>query len=239
LIRIRFAFALPLAALAFPVGAEEGAWSYRLTPYVWGPTLDTSASIGGDPTAETSTSVLEVLDFAALVTGEARNGPFTILGEFNYLDLGEDATGPAGLTSAEIDLKGVLAALSVGYAVHEDERSRVEGFAGARLWSLETTVDFANLPAASASETWVDPIIGARATFAVTERISVQALGDIGGFGVGSEFQWELMGRIGYAFTDMITAAAGWRHLSVDVDRGNLDLKMSLSGPFVALDVNF
>ncbi|SEA95704.1 hypothetical protein [Rubrimonas cliftonensis] len=228
-----------LLLAAAPAAAQEDGWSFRLTPYVWAPTMDTSASIGSDPTAETSTSVLEVLDFAALVTGEARRGSLTIMGEFNYLNLGEDATGQGGLVSANIDLKGVLAALAVGYAVHEDARARVEGFAGARLWSLETSVDFANLPKASATKTWVDPIIGARATYAVTDRVSVQALGDIGGFGVGSDFQWELMGRVGYAFTDTVTAAAGWRHLAVEADRGELDLDMSLSGPFVALDVNF
>jgi hypothetical protein len=230
---------LVFAAAAAPALAQDDGWRFRLTPYVWAPTMNTSASIGRDPKAETSTSVLEILDFAALVTAEARKGRFTILGEFNYLDLGDDATGPGGLLRANIDLKGVVAALSVGYAVHEDDRSRVEGFAGARLWSLDTTVDFATLPSASASETWVDPILGVRASFAVTDRVSIQALGDIGGFGVGSDFQWEAMARVGYAVTDTITAAAGWRHLAVDVKRGRLELDMSLTGPFVALDVNF
>lgn len=233
------AAALALVLAAAPAAAQEEGWSFRLTPYVWAPTLDTSARIGSEPSVETSTSVLEVLEFAALLTGEARRGRFTILGEFNYLNLGSDATGPAGFTQADIDLEGVLAALSAGYAVYEDERTRVEGFAGARLWSLETSVDFRNLPEAEASETWVDPIIGARVSFAVTDAVSFQALGDIGGFGVGSEFQWELMGRVGYAFNDWITAAAGWRHLAVDVEKGRLDLDMTLSGPFVALDINF
>lgn len=201
--------------------------------------MDTSAGIGGDPQAETSTSLLAVLDVAALVTGEARKGGFTILGEFNYLDLGDDATGPGGLVAADIDLKGVMTALSIGYAIYRDDRARLEGFAGARLWSLDATVDFAGLPAASASETWVDPIIGARASVAVTERISIQALGDIGGFGLGAEIQWEAMARVGYAVSDTITAAAGWCHLSVDVDRGRLDLELSLTGPFVSLDVAF
>jgi len=234
----RWATAAFVFLIAGSAAAEEG-WSFRVTPYVWAPTMDTSASIGGDPEAETETSVLEVLEFAALVTGEARNGPFVLLGEFNYLNLGSDAEGPGGRVSADIDLEGVLAALSAGYAVYASDRARVDGFAGARLWSLDTSVDFANLPEASASETWVDPIVGVRATYAVTDKLSVQALGDVGGFGVGSELQWEVLGRVGYAFNDRFTLAGGWRHLAVDVDRGALDLDMSLTGPFVAFDINF
>jgi len=235
----RLAIAACCIVAAGPATATEEGWSFRLTPYVWTPTLNTSASIDGDPEAETSTSVLEILEFAALVTGEARKGRFIVLGEFNYLNLGSDAEGPGGRVRADVDLEGVLAALSAGYAVYDGDRARVEGFAGARLWSLDTSVDFANLPEASASETWVDPIVGARATYAVTDKLSVQALGDIGGFGVGSEFQWEVLGRVGYAFNDRFTLAGGWRHLAVDVDRGALDLDMSLTGPFVAFDITF
>lgn len=232
-----------LAALALllpgsPAAAEEG-WRFRVTPYVWGPTLDASAGIRDVPKVETNRSVLEILDFAALVTGEARNGRFAILAEFNYLDLGSSATGPGGVIGADFDVKGVLGAVSLGYAVHETERARIEGVAGARVWSLDASVDFARLPGASASRTWVDPIIGARVTYAVAPNWSVQALGDIGGFGVGSDFQWEAIGRVGYAFDDRFTLAGGWRHLAVDVDRGPLDLRMTLSGPFVALDIEF
>ncbi len=231
---------LAATALLLPgsPAAEEG-WRFRVTPYVWAPTLDASAGIRNAPKVETNRSVLEILDFAALVTGEARNGRFVILGELNYLDLGSSATGPRGVMGADFDMTGVLGALSLGYAVHATDRARIEGLAGARVWSLDASVDFDRLPGASASQTWVDPIIGVRVTYHVAPNWSVQALGDIGGFGVGSDFQWEAMGRVGYAFGDRFTLAGGWRHLAVDVDRGALELEMTLTGPFVALDIAF
>lgn len=232
-------FVISCVALSPGIAAAQDAWTFRVTPYLWLPTLNTESTIGDQPAAESSVSVLEVLDFAALMAGEARKGRYTILGEFNYLDLSQDSAGPGGRVRAETGLNGVLASIMAGYAFASDDRLRVEGLAGARLWSLNASVDFATLPEASTSETWVDPVVGLRTTYALTDRISVQGLADIGGFGVGSEFQWEVTARVGYAVNDRWTLAAGWRHLEVDVDRGRLDLKVTLTGPFLAVDFTF
>ena len=234
LTRVMFCLALSPAP-----AAAQNAWTFRVTPYLWLPTLNTETAIDNQPRADSSVSLLDVLDFAALVAGEARKGRYTILGEFNYLDLSQDSAGPGGLVSAETGLDGVLASIMGGYAFVSNDRLRVEGLAGARLWSLDASVDFASLPKASTSETWVDPVVGLRATYAVTDRIALQGLADIGGFGVGSAFQWEVLARVGYAVSDRWTLAAGWRHLEVDVDRGRLDLKMTLTGPFLAVDFTF
>lgn len=100
-------------------------------------------------------------------------------------------------------------------------------------------MDFDTLSPASVSRSWVDPIIGARARYAVTPRLSLEALGTIGGFGVGSDLQWEAVGRAAWRIDDRFTAAAGWRHLFLDFDDDRLVLEMTMSGPFVALDIEF
>lgn len=233
------ALVMGCVALSPAPAAAQDAWTFRVTPYLWLPTMNTETAIGDGPEAESSVSVLEVLDFAALLAGEARKGRFTILGEFNYLDLSQDSAGPGGLARAETGLDGVLASIMGGYAFASDDRLRVEGLAGARLWSLNASVDFATLPKASTSETWVDPVVGLRATYVLTDSISVQGLADIGGFGVGSAFQWEALARVSYAVSDHWSLAAGWRHLEVHVDRGRLDMEMNLTGPFLAVDLTF
>lgn len=226
-------------ALAAPAAVAQEAWSFRLTPYLWAPALDTEAAVGRGQTASASTSVLDVLEGAALVTGEARRGGFALLGEVNYLNLGERATGPGGRVSADLDLDGVMAALTAAVTVHDADGLRIEALGGARVWSLEAKVDFDALPAASVRRTWVDPLIGARARYAVGPRLSVEALGAIGGFGVGSDLQWEAVGRAAWRIDERFTVAAGWRHLSLDFDDDRLVLEMTMSGPFVALDIEF
>jgi hypothetical protein len=39
----------------------------------------------------------------------------------------------------------------------------------------------------------VEPVIGARAFLAVSDKVSLQAQADIGGFGVGSGFAWQVL----------------------------------------------
>lgn len=236
---LRGVIAACLCLCAGAAAAQDAGWSFRVTPYVWAPALDASVAIGRDPPAETSTSVLDILEGALLLTGEARRGDFAILGEFNYLNLGERASGPGGLVSAKLDVEGVMASLAGVYALHDDGRARIEALAGARFWTLDAGVDFANLPKASTNKSWVDPIVGARATYALTERLSAQVMGDVGGFGVGSDFQFEAVARLGWRIDETFTAAAGYRHLAVDFDEDDLLLDMTLTGPFVSLDIVF
>lgn len=231
---------LALLLAAVPAAAQEApGWSFRITPYVWAPSMDTTVAIGRDPPAESSTSVLEILEGALLLTGEARRGDLALLGEFNYLNLGDRAEGPRGFFGADLDLEGVMASLAIALTVAEGEGWRVEALGGARLWSLDASVDFDRLAAQSTSRDWIDPILGARASYALTPSLFAEGLGTVGGFGVGSDVQWELVGRIGWKITDTFTAAAGYRHLALEFDDDDLVLDLTLTGPFIALDVTF
>jgi hypothetical protein len=122
--------AAPAFALAAPAALAQEAWSFRLTPCLWAPALDTEATVGGGDIASASTSVLDVLEGAALVAGEARQGGFALLGECDYLNLGERATGPDGAVSADLDLDCVMAALTAAVTVHDADGPRlsVEAF---------------------------------------------------------------------------------------------------------------
>ncbi len=52
----------------------------------------------------------------------------------------------------------------------------------------------------SGSQEWVDPIVGLRTTVEMTERIRMTVEGNIGGFGVASDFVTEAIGVLGYSF---------------------------------------
>jgi hypothetical protein len=232
--------AVTLFTAAAPATAEDNAaWTFRVTPYVWAPALESSLAIGRDPPAETSTSVLDILDGALLLGGEARRGRFALIGEFNYLNLSDRAEGPGGRVGADASIEGVMGALTGAFTVVDGPAWRVESLAGLRVWSLDAAVDFDNLRPAARSKTWVDPLVGARASYALTDTISLQALGNVGGFGLGSDLQWEVIGRAGWRLSDTFTVAAGYRHLAVDFDNDGLLLDMTLTGPFIALDVTF
>lgn len=128
---------------------------------------------------------------------------------------------------------------------------------GARYWNQELdlslavdgSVDLGELGltrsgsravARSGTLEWVDPFVGLRLRHQLAPGKELQFLGDIGGFGVGSDLTWQLFG--GYSFDfwqSALHGVVGYRALAVDYSqndggfKNNLDLV--LHGPVVGL----
>ena len=235
---LRAALAVVLATSA-PAIAEDNDWQFRVTPYVWVPSLHMDTTLGNGLATSSETEVLEILDFALLLTGEARKGDWGLLAEFNYLDLSNDFSFAGSIVQGESDLQGIMGGLAVAYRFAGDEAANADLFGGFRIWSLDAKADFRILPSVSRSTTFVDPIIGVRGSYDVTDEIFLTGLAEIGGFGAGSDLQWEVIARVGYQFNDMLAAGIGYRHLALQVDRDQVDIDAALTGPFLALDVTF
>ena len=58
-----------------------------------------------------------------------------------------------GRFGANIDLDGVMGGAALAYRFFGDERASGDIFAGFRIWSLEASIDFENLPSISLSTT--------------------------------------------------------------------------------------
>ena len=94
---------------------------------------------------------------------------------------------------------------------------------------------------------WVDPVIGLRARheFAPGERFETR--GDIGGFGAGSAFSWEVYGGYAHDFEFnglKLTSSIGYRALSVDYSKTNNNgrengVNAVLHGPLVSVGLRF
>lgn len=53
---------------------------------------------------------------------------------------------------------------------------------------------------------------------------------DIGGFGIESDFTWQLTLTAGYALTDNTEFLVGYRHLDVDYKNGGFGYDVATSG---------
>jgi hypothetical protein len=239
------------APAAFGEDSATGDWRFRVTPYLWAPTLyGTTAVQPSQPEAESDGyNLLDALDFAVLVAGEARHGDFFLLGEANYIKLSDDGASIRNrvTASAEVSLDVFETALSAGHRIHTTDSFAVDLFGGLRYWHIDGEVEFGlagplGLNVAQrfdGSASWVDPIVGARVEAPLGGSWYAGLLGNIGGFGIGSDLQWELIGKAGYRFDDTWALSGGYRHLAVDFDDDGFLLDATLSGPFVALDVSF
>ncbi|WP_170337854.1 hypothetical protein [Ruegeria arenilitoris] len=213
-------------------------WEFVIAPYLWGPDFRTSLDIGPNPPVDGSKSIFDILNSAFLIAGEARKGRWTIGGEFNYLNLGDTVSIGPFSNAASWELDGIMTSLAGSYAVAEDSQSRIEVLGGLRHWDLDLSTTVAGFTA-STDQSWTDPIIGARYSRALNERWKLAAMGNIGGFGYGSKFQWEALVQANWSWTETVDVAAGYRHLSVDFEDGRNVVDLILTGPYVALAFKF
>ncbi len=89
---------------------------------------------------------------------------------------------------------------------------------------------------------WVDPMIGGRVSYAFTKRFGMGLSGQIGGFGVGSELQYQAAANLKYRFTDWLAIFGGYKYWYFKYeDDGKLlsELTQKLHGPVIGLEFRF
>ena len=141
----------------------------------------------------------------------------------------------------DVDLENVMTEL-VGFYRFIKGPHALEPLAGIRYTSLETDIDILGIPfGIDESEGWVDPIIGARYRYSIAEKWKVLLRGDIGGFGVGSDFTWNLVGLIHFQPWKHVGFVGGYRALDVDYESGSsldkFEYDVLMHGPLVGINI--
>ncbi len=101
------------------------------------------------------------------------------------------------------------------------------------------------LPGIDVSETknWFDPLIAARLTAPLESKWHLGISGDVGGFGIGSDFAWQVFPFVGYRFSRLFELALGYRALGMDYKTGSGDelfvYDMVIFGPQLGLVFRF
>jgi hypothetical protein len=238
---------------------EPPAWHVDVTPYVWAAGIYGDVGVGRQ-TAHMSASFVDILENSDSLIGlqgrvAVSRGPWGGFVDGTYIKLTEDAIGPAridatartallefGLTYRVLDT-----AVETGWTPGERAPGvAIDLYGGGRYTYLELDLDTQGQPSASRSVDWVDPMIGARAIWNVTNRFFVLAGGDIGGFGVGSDFAWSVLGLLGWRFQMFGLDSAvvgGYRALGEDYSTGSgprrLQFDATLHGPLLGLNIRF
>jgi hypothetical protein len=244
------AASLLLSVLPAGASAADDGWEFTLSPYLWLVGIDGEVTLGRE-TFEPSVSFGDIwdnLDFALQGYFEASKGKFGLFLDPTYLNLSIDRT-VAGVerelesTSWLVEFGG-LYELWAG-PMGEGREASFSLLGGGRYFSQDNEIKLGSgISLASDSESVVDPIIGARFTVDLHEKVPCLLRGDIGGFGVGSEAAWQIQALLGYRFTPSMTLWAGYRVLDIDVEEGDRDSrffesKVTLSGPIVGFAFAF
>lgn len=244
----------PPPSAAEPAPVSPIGWAFRFVPYGWLTSMNGTQTVRGRSVKVDASfvDIVEKSDtlVALMGTVEARRGPFALYTDLVWSKVGFEggsvrtrspAPGVTGTLGTSLNLDVTMAIVEVGGA-YEVARSGPLAFdvlGGARYWYQEADLSFdiagavdigdlelagARAFARSGSVDWLDPVIGARVRYAVAPGHELFLRGDIGGFGIGSDFSWQAVG--GYAFDFgvykgiTLSGVVGYRALSVDYAQG-------------------
>lgn len=274
---------IPLALLATTLGAAgasaQGAdgrsgWSFQIGLYAWAPTFDgrlnyALPSAGGTATVKADAdNYLSDLNFAAMITAEARYDRYSVITDLMYVDLGSSSSrvgsvNPAALPSNPISstqnlsgdssLQATIWTLGAGYTLASGNWGNVDVLGGFRLLALDARTNYSLA---------VD-IAGPRGNGVALSRngrlsgnadiwngiVGVRGrilVGDSGFFvpyyadvGTGdSNLTWQVFSGIGYQ-SGWAGVQLGYRYMSFDQGSGSLVEKLTMGGAYLAVNFTF
>ncbi len=225
-------------------------WNFLAEVYLMFPNMNGKSGLGTLPEVDVDASpgdIFDKLQIAAMLYFEAAKDRWAFSSDLIYMSLKQDIkTGPV-IQSGEANAKqfawelaGMRRLLPI-----------LEAGIGLRLNSMKMGIDLVHNNVGggttnrsrSTTETWVDPFIVARIKSDPAKKFIYQLRGDIGGFGVGSDFAWQIQAYAGYRFSKLFQITAGYRVLGMDYDKGSGEDRflydMDIFGAIVRFGFNF
>jgi len=215
-----------VVACALAGGAHaQDDWRLTIEPYAWVPTLE------GEGSSDGSVEVDFDIDYPGGLSAA--------------LPLALQLETPSGRTWT----------LDVLYARWEDDHGSIETESELSLvdasygWPVTDTWDFAlglravelgldvevGAADADATESWIDPWFGGRGDVPLGDGgWGLRARGDVGGFGVGSDFTWQAAALVGWS-SERWRFEFGYRALAVKFDDDDLETDLIAHGPILGV----
>jgi hypothetical protein len=210
-------FAMPGAAQSTGDG-----WHFTVVPYFLGAGMNGTTGVAGQEMKvdQSFSDILKNLQFGAMGFVVARKGNWGVGGDAIWMALGANVTlpGPAATTGGADVNQGAFAFYGL---------RRLAPYAdlmfGGRINTLQAQLRFNGPGARSADDTktWFDPIVGLQLrTPEAGKRWHAQVYTEIGGFGVGSTFTWQVFPTVGVNVAKWGSLETGYRWLDIDYSSG-------------------
>lgn len=237
---------IPTLTSSQPLATTESAWQVRAALYGWGTALDGDVTLRGRnvPVDSGFDDVLDNLDFALMGAVEISNGPWSFLADLFYAELSTSNTQGRLAFSSELDQ--FIGNFVITRNMIDTFDTRFDVYVGARVMSIDSDLDITrtgiirkNTFSGSASESWADPIIGMRFQQELPNSFFLRAAGDIGGFGMSSDFTWQALGAVGYHINDAAALTLGYRGIGTDYENGPFAYDVVSHGVMLGIEYKF
>lgn len=213
-------------------------WRFTLAPYAWATGINGDVGLFGRDPLEIDVpfaDILEVLDVAGMGVAEAHNGSWGLFADIDYVKLGAEQSITRAVSAdppvtaevkGSLEVREFMATLMGQWRALDQGNITLDLMAGARYWHVDTGLTLrlnangAKVKSVSGSDgaEWIDPMIGTRLIIETETPFYVTGWGMAGGFGAGSDFSWDVMGGLGYRWTENFSTLLGYRALGVDYE---------------------
>ena len=224
----------------------DSDWTYSASIYMWGPSLNIDTPAGQDVEVPFY-QILNDLKMTAMVDFSVSNDKWSFMTDVIYMNLRQknvnDPSRPIGDLldfSSSVQMKSWIVSPTMGYALHNSDKARIEVFGGLRyLWiDLGVQINARGNPVFNKSDsgsTW-DGIIGLRAKVNLNEKWFMPLSIDVGGG--DSDGTWQGIAGVGYNWGKFNTSLT-YRYLQWKFDDVPTMSKLFIKGPLLNFNFTF
>jgi hypothetical protein len=208
--------------------SADDAWHFAVSPYLWFPGVHGTAvgpNDNGVGFRASPSDLLSHFQIGLMGAVEARHKRLVTSMDIFWIRLEDDTAIPlppavgAGAIGAKIHATEFFLTPKIGLRVIDEEKIKVDALAGFRFWHFGESLSFnpsllgLNF---TGSQNFVDPVVGGRIQLALSPKIVVNILGDVGGWNTGSKLEYKVAGLLGYKIKPALTLQVGYRYLNLD-----------------------
>jgi hypothetical protein len=205
-------------------GKGPDDWKFTVAPYLMMPWMDGEVAVRGrEVKVDVAPSeIFSNLQFGAMGYFEARKSKWGVGVDAVYMALGTTVDRDPLLgdrAGADVDLnQGAYAFMAL-----RELNKNVDFLAGVRWNVLDARLGLKGPQQSVFEQTrqWVDPIVGLKLKHRLGRRLNFSMQADIGGFGAGSDFAWQLLPMVGTDLGKHTTLGIGYRVLGSNYKTGS------------------
>jgi hypothetical protein len=229
----------------------DDKWNFMVTPYFNAITLDVKSTTNGN-TVPIDLDFNDILDdfdvwgFSQRVEARKGKSKWGFILDGWYVNLSSDfkMSDPI-IQSVYVDIEQAQVDLAVMYRLFKGLPMKKAGcylplsldvWGGARYAYLKQEQsprsDIVDIPKFGKSKDWVEPVFGALIQFPLTKKLTLSALGDISGFGVGSasDKTWTFTSGFDYQLFEKVSIKLAYKVYDIDYSNGSGTSEFGLDG---------
>ncbi len=218
--------------------ADDDGWHFDVSPYLWFPGVHgTIGALGRDISFKASPGdLLSHFRFGLMGLVAARYKRVLLPLDIMWIRLEDNKALPFPnlmVNTAQLKASEFILTPKIGYRLIDEEKIKIDALVGFRYWHFEENLKFVpsnfNLNFSN-SQNWVDPVVGGCITGNLSSKVAVVIAGDVGGWGTGSQLDYQVAGILGYSIKPKVTLQAGYRYLYVNYRSGGTIIQPTTSG---------